>query len=114
MSAKRRQEAIARFSVPLEDVAAGNETLSQGRTLRRARNAMVKKPDSDENAGDGDFTMDGADNDSDDDFVDGPQLPFSQKKNMTKGKGRASVPEFDPSEENPRVMLLSLKAVSCD
>lgn len=105
MSAKRRQEAIARFAVPLRAVVTpGNEV----RTLRKAGNR--ERDGDDENDGDSEFVMDGTDNDSDNEFVD--DLQFKKKK--SKGKGRAPIQAFDPSEENPRVMLLSLKAVSAD
>jgi len=116
MSAKRRQEAIARFAVPLGPVVtAENEVFPRVRALRRARNGTAREHDGDdENDGDNDFVMDGTNHDSDDEFADDPQFSFSQKKKRTKGKGRAPIQDFDPSEGNPRVMLLSLKAVSCD
>jgi hypothetical protein len=78
MSSKRRQETIAQFSVPLDDVAtAGNDT----------------------------FTMNTSDDEflgnEDDDYGRGNGKKTSRSK--SKGKGKACT--------NPKVMLLSLKAV---
>ena len=81
MSAKRRQEAIARFSIPLEDSGSVKRS-----TLQRA---------SDDN--DSDFVM------SDDNS--------SSLRKKAKGKGNSTFQDFESSAENPRVMLLSLKAV---
>jgi len=95
MSAKRRQEAIARFSVPLESISSAPR-----RPSRKPRNASLVES----NSSDGDNW-----NDDDSDFVvpDDAELDdgLSSKRKKTKGKGKAV------QDENPRVMLLSLKAV---
>lgn len=75
MSAKRRQEAIARFSIPLEDSGSVKRS-----TLQRASDDM-----SDDNS--------------------------SSLRKKAKGKGNSTFQDFESSAENPRVMLLSLKAV---
>ncbi|GLB37536.1 putative HIRAN [Lyophyllum shimeji] len=100
MSAKRRQDTIARFSVPItEDVAA---------TVPLA--ASIDGGDSE------DYVLEQGDDALDDDFDD---CAFSErqkgKKGAQKGKARASTVLHDAdtspfSAENPRVMLLSLKA----
>ena len=91
MSAKRRQEAIARFSVPIEDPV----TLSM----------QVPPSDKDDHVGvdsdsatesDSDFAPDGVDEQTDTD------LP----KPKGKGKGKAN-----SASDEPTVMLISLKAV---
>ncbi|KIM40208.1 hypothetical protein M413DRAFT_28716 [Hebeloma cylindrosporum] len=103
MSAKRRQEAIARFSVPLAE-----EEPTLPRATRKTRDQdgaaapVVDAADDD----DSDFAM----NDESDDFID--DEPISGKKSKSKGKGKAKPVsrQFEGSAENPRVMLLSLKA----
>jgi len=115
MSAKRRQEAIARFSVPL---AAVQETaVSSSKRVARTRNNRFVMPvgfdPNSDNGTESDFATDG----EDDEFTDDPTFPFQQKTTQSKGKGKAAaIPRgelsFDTSDENPRVMLLSLKAVS--
>ncbi|RDB25140.1 DNA repair protein rad5 [Hypsizygus marmoreus] len=101
MSAKRRQETIARFSIPLPD--------GEGSSIR---SRIVNDED--------DYVMDG----SDDGFLDDEDdnCAFSgkrkgKKSTKMKGKGRASTSnrrsDVDGSSfggENPKVMLLSLKA----
>lgn len=83
MSAKRRQEAIARFSVP---VGEGTSSRSNSQPSRATRSG--KKGKSKEIINDGDFDDD---NDGDaDSVVRGDQA----------------------GDENPRIMLISLKAVS--
>ena len=96
MSAKRRQEAIARFSVPLEDSGDLDSSTHQ-RVSQGTRNIEAASDDTNS-----DFVMN--DNNS-------SSLPTTRK---TKGKGKAtetSFQDFNASDENPRVMLLSLKAV---
>jgi SWI/SNF-related matrix-associated actin-dependent regulator of chromatin subfamily A3 len=106
MSAKRRQETIAQFSVPLEDVED-----SETSTTRASVGC------------DDDYTMD----DSDDDFLDSEDdCTFTREKgknkkagpSKSKGKGkdkaganRHAVDGSSFNGKNPKVMLLSLKAV---
>ncbi|KAG5648541.1 hypothetical protein DXG03_003152 [Asterophora parasitica] len=97
MSARRRQETIARFSVPIADDASIQES-----------SANVNCDDED------DYVM--SDNE-DDDFIDDEDddCAFSGKKKRgrktkSKGKGRASYSGPSYAGENPKVMLLSLKA----
>ncbi|KDQ18333.1 hypothetical protein BOTBODRAFT_184989 [Botryobasidium botryosum FD-172 SS1] len=106
MSAKRRQQVIDDFSVPLQPWD-DEVTLSQAPSTSQVINV-----DSDS-----DFVLD------DDDFIDddleyvprkskgkGKAKASSQSKG--KGKGKAKAPAFSQrsSERNPSVMLISLKA----
>lgn len=84
MSAKRRQEAIADFSVPLEE-----EDSSFSPHI----------PTVDKNIDDDDFIVD----DDDDDYEN--NQPLSVRK---RAKSKAN---SQSRKGNPRVMLLSLKAV---
>ncbi|KAF8967874.1 SNF2 family N-terminal domain-containing protein [Flammula alnicola] len=102
MSAKRRQEAIARFSVPLEE-----EAPVLPRSTRKARNtgATVLQDEDDPTVIFDDFI--------DDDDDDGPFAGRNPSQRKGQGKGCRSSrksSEFCGSDENPRVMLLSLKA----
>lgn len=117
MSAKRRQEAIARFSVPLAaESVQETEVPSREKVARKRNNRFVVPVEFGANSDDGtesDSVTDG----EDDEFTDDPSFPFEQKTIQSKGKGKATaIPRrelsFDTSDENPRVMLLSLKAVS--
>jgi SWI/SNF-related matrix-associated actin-dependent regulator of chromatin subfamily A3 len=112
MSAKRRQETIANFSVPVAAKAFPGDELAP-RSRRAARHIVVDRDD--------DFAKD----DSDDDFVmddnlydSSPVRSKKPKKSKGKGKAKARSPspfdDFDDDLEvgdNPRVLLLSLKAV---
>ena len=115
MSVKRRQEAIARFSVPLEGISSLETTgcSAPRRPSRKPRNATFVAESASSDGSDWD------DNDSDfvmrDDPETEPNGGSSLNRKKTKGKGKAVMgnsSDFDPSHENPRVMLLSLKAVS--
>jgi SWI/SNF-related matrix-associated actin-dependent regulator of chromatin subfamily A3 len=133
MSARRRQETLERFSIPLEDdVTFGTPTeapLSAARPRRSSTQVTlhVDSIDIDDNS-DADFTVEGvSDNDEflDDDDHDSA---FSSKpregkgKAKTKGKGKAKAGSttrisaragFNGASfagENPKVMLISLKA----
>lgn len=112
MSAKRRQEAIARFSVPLER-SSTFETIEgkAARHSRKTRNASLVESDGTDwdDGNDGDFEM----HDNSEDDLDGLGSSSLPKRSKTKGKGKAIQNEFDPSDQNPRIMLLSLKAVRC-
>jgi SWI/SNF-related matrix-associated actin-dependent regulator of chromatin subfamily A3 len=115
MSAKRRQEAIARFSVPLEDIGSP-ETIECSASQRpsKMRNASVVEPTFSD--GNDDWDDDDSDfvvrDDTEDALNDDGCLSSKSKKNKGKGKAvQTNSPKFGPSDENPRVMLLSLKAV---
>lgn len=133
MSARRRQETIARFSVPIEggDVPMSSSQAptsqpevpasSQRSSRRRLRSTQAILDESIDDAQDDDFVMD--DNQADDDdFIDDsddePSRAASKKgKGKAKGKKKTTAPSrtLTPSntrsdEVNPRVMLISLKA----
>lgn len=116
MSAKRRQEAIARFSVPLEEesLEAPVEAPILSRQTRKAKNNNTAVLDDGDEGNDSDFVIDG--NESDD-YIETNDTPFSEYGNKAKGKGKAKAVLSSRSslelgsEENPKVMLLSLKAV---
>ncbi|KAL0578764.1 hypothetical protein V5O48_003262 [Marasmius crinis-equi] len=117
MSAKRRQEAIARFSVPLKvNSAPARKTTPPPQTSGgRTRRASAKKIDAE---------AWGANDDDDDDFVmatsEADYSDFdddSPKGKNSKGKGKQVYPGDDDlgdiafaTNDNPAVMLLSLKA----
>ncbi|KAG7098688.1 hypothetical protein E1B28_000602 [Marasmius oreades] len=114
MSAKKRQEAIARFSVPLRKNAPSHifaPEASNGRkhciSKKHSEDAFDHNGDSDD-----DFVLGTSEADYSD-FEEGPPKP---KKNR-KGKARQVYPEEDDfddivsaTNDNPAVMLLSLKA----
>lgn len=159
MSAKRRQEAISRFSVPLEDnmsmvpptnrevdsatatdenhasisILDTPEISSTGRprrSTRRSASSVNVEMEQVLDDADEDFVMDdgAASGHDSDDFLNNDESetksPFALKKTSkrngkldVKGKGKAhtftasnAAPTFNSSGENPRVMLLSLKA----
>ncbi|KAK1224593.1 hypothetical protein PQX77_012488 [Marasmius sp. AFHP31] len=119
MSAKRREEAITRFSVPLatSKTSMHKDTTPQtpkGRAHRASRKKSVALE-----------ALDGNDDDSDDDFAMGTsEADYSdfederpKKNSKGKGKGKQTFTEEDDlddlafaTDENPTVMLLSLKA----
>jgi SWI/SNF-related matrix-associated actin-dependent regulator of chromatin subfamily A3 len=127
MSAKRRQETLERFSLPLEDdVISG---ISSETPLRGGRSStqVTSHEDSIEiDDDDADFTMNGVSDD--DDFLDddNDDSGFSSKPRKGKGKSKAEGKAkaksttrtnlraaFNGSSfagENPKVMLISLKA----
>ena len=98
MSAKRRADAISRFSVPVER----EQSAPQRRSGRNERPTAR-----DDDFGDSDSIV--IDDDDDDDFME----KVFGKKSDPKGKGRAINARSGSADgdENPRVMLLSLKAV---
>ena len=104
MSAKRRSDAIDRFSVPL----AREQSIPQRRSARKER-ATTR----DDDFYDSDIMV--IDDDNDDDFIDDNDEQVVGKKSKRKGKGKAKDTRSysDDEDENPRVMLLSLKAVCC-
>lgn len=127
MSAKRRQETIARFSVPIEEDESPALTLTQApsatqarstrrRSTRASSQAVVDLTADDDQ--DGDFVMP-VDDETDDDFiVDDSDDDRPKKKGKGKGKGKAKAKSKAavktahdlPDGVNPRVMLISLKA----
>jgi len=113
MSAKRRQEAIAKFSVPIAEKES--VPLTTRKTRRNKDGAAAYDIDAVDDS-DSDFAI----NDDSDNFIEDEDedKPFAGKKSKSKGKGKAKSfgfskhsPDFEESDENPRVMLLSLKAV---
>lgn len=113
MSAKRRQETLASFSVPAEDAEPiqSSQDTTTSRRKRVTRRASLDDDDfpfdSDD---DDDFVMEDVANDDDDE-----DLSFAGKKG--KGKSKATVGNNNTrrssglaSKRNPRVMLISLKA----
>ncbi|KAI0344734.1 hypothetical protein BDW22DRAFT_1354880 [Trametopsis cervina] len=120
MSAKRRQEAIAQFSVPIKEDNVTIPTASpptQGRARRTRKKAKTFAPDSDvivlDDDSDDDFIV--SDYEEDDDFIVDDDEPRKKKgKGKSKGKSKAvPTPVYDEllyDGENPKVMLISLKA----
>ncbi|EGO00039.1 hypothetical protein SERLA73DRAFT_167889 [Serpula lacrymans var. lacrymans S7.3] len=113
MSAKRRQETLERFCVPLEDAPASTETpLPPSLRTRRSARAIYTDDSLINDEKDASFVADGADHDFDGDFL----APTRSQKVKGKGKSRAKTsakPTFKDSfftGENPKVMLISLKA----
>jgi len=118
MSARRRQEAIARFSVPIEDdhpVTIDSEP--SRRTRRTSSTASLEGGAADVDDNDSDFVIGDMDNDEDDYLNDSDDDKPVKKTKKGKGKGKATNIRRPPVDEeleldtNPRVMLLSLKAV---
>lgn len=130
MSAKRRQQTIARFSIPIADDAGTTPAFTRPQpaapsSQRRTRRKIATVVDSDDDVvvldddNDGDFVAQFEDNDSD--FIDDEDADERPKK-KTKGKGKAKAKgrgkgkavarnAFTGLDDvNPRVMLISLKA----
>ena len=110
MSAKRREEAINRFSVPVVESDGEVSQQTRGTRTRKSRASIESGADKDNDNLDsamevGDFT-------DDDDFLDDSEdeTAWSKKgkgkaKSRVKGKAKATF----TSGENPKVMLISLK-----
>jgi hypothetical protein len=96
MSAKRRRDAIDKFSRPLEQ---SSRNTCNGRLIIR----------------DGDSYDSDSMIDDDDNFIDEDDQQVFGRKSKRKGKGKAKDTRSGSADgdENPRVMLLSLKAVCC-
>ncbi|CCM03320.1 uncharacterized protein FIBRA_05448 [Fibroporia radiculosa] len=125
MSARRRQETIARFSVSLTGSSSELEEAQEASvrsTRRRNRtSSAVIDDDAVDARDDPDFALPACD---DSDFIDDGHDTDAQKKTKSKGKGRKktristappSVSKYLDgsafgSEVNPKVMLISLKA----
>jgi len=121
MSAKRRADTIARFSVPFKDapLSAGEPTgtSSRLRPLAQSQSQLIQSDVDEDNASD--FAPDGepdiaTDSESDEE----PRAKRGKGKGKTKNKGKVppkssvleALGELD-GESNPRVMLISLKGV---
>jgi len=109
MSAKRRQDAIERFSIPLEDNEIGalsDDPKPVTRSRGRAKTIVARNVEYD------DTDMNGTD-DSDEDFEDDDHSPTSStQKRKGKGKGKDCSSNNSLCGDNPKVMLLSLKCGS--
>jgi SWI/SNF-related matrix-associated actin-dependent regulator of chromatin subfamily A3 len=108
MSAKRREDAINRFSVPVAEV----DVLQQSCGSRtRGHNVDGDKDDQD-------FVMEDRDTTDDDDFSDDNSAAWSKKgkgkvkSQKKKGKARAESGTALHGD-NPKIMLISLKGKSC-
>ncbi|KAF8919761.1 SNF2 family N-terminal domain-containing protein [Mucidula mucida] len=129
MSAKKRQEVLARFSIPFEEPKQVEESMEVEQPRRRKAKASrrVVADDSDDfpmNNLDSDFTPLPQDNsDNDDDFVVSDSDDDSYTRKKLKGKGKAKPKSKSKgktflqredlafgSGENAKVLLLSLKA----
>ncbi|KAG5635503.1 hypothetical protein H0H81_011022 [Sphagnurus paluster] len=100
MSAKRRQETIAQFSIPIAadlDSSSDDLSLSSNLTSRDSDDYMDEDDDEDD-----EFIVDKDDHS----IFSGKRK--ANKKTKAKGKGRMSA--SGTPGENPKVMLLSLKA----
>lgn len=109
MSAKRRQEAIARFGVPVENsVQSSTIPAPSKRNVRPARQSVTKHQRvlNDEDSvteSDSDFSV----------TESGAQTEDEDGTSTRKGKGKAKGKSSYMDEgDNPRVMLISLKAVT--
>ncbi|KAJ7703076.1 SNF2 family N-terminal domain-containing protein [Mycena rosella] len=109
MSAKRRQETIAQFSVPVEEEDVGVTSSAGRRNRGRSSDGSLGRGE------DADFVMQAED---DSDFLDDEddESVYAKKNKKGKGKGKAKAkpsyttrPTLSPGE-NPKVMLISLKA----
>ncbi len=139
MSAKRRQETIARFSVPIEsDTPAPSLRQATAPSLnhstappssqrsRRVRSTTsVTLDGSIDDDADGDFVLGDEQDNVDDDFIDDDDDDLAPRRTQSKGKGKAKAkgkgrksngsvrapPPSNPELDgfNPRVMLISLK-----
>ena len=104
MSARQRTEVLRQFSKPLVDLdQVLSSTSSPSKRRTRRSNARIVM-DCSESENESDFLPD-AQSDGDDSFMDddGDNSPWTSKG---KGKGKAQA----RPEENPVVMLISLKA----
>lgn len=112
MSAKKRQEAIARFTVPVEDSATpvrGSAIRpSSKRNVRSTRQSVIthERSCNDEDSvteSDSDFSL------TDSRVQTEDEDDTSTRKGKGKAKGKGSYANVG---DNPRVMLISLKAVT--
>ncbi|KAJ7045638.1 SNF2 family N-terminal domain-containing protein [Mycena alexandri] len=108
MSAKRRQETIAQFSIPVSEDDDGDATTARGHSCGRSSEGSLGR------GGDSDFVME-PDNDSDflddeDDDTAHSKKSKGKGKAKAKAKGKAKASSYNTFGENPKVMLISLKA----
>lgn len=106
MSARKRQETLERFCVPLEDETTPVPSQSD-KSNRRARSTKASCKGADLDRDDEDDFID--DGNQDDDVV----FVSQSKKGKGKGKAKANKTAYErllSSFENPQVMLISLKA----
>ncbi|KAH8119200.1 SNF2 family N-terminal domain-containing protein [Phellopilus nigrolimitatus] len=129
MSAKRRQETLERFCIPVQDDQYSFQSFSQrpqpspvpvsslGRRSNASSNKIILDSDDDEDdEKDREFVSNG--NDDDDDFLEDDDSVWVKKgKGKDKGKGKAKNTQTKKSLGysafdgiNPKVMLISLKA----
>ncbi|KAF9024848.1 hypothetical protein BDZ89DRAFT_1068783 [Hymenopellis radicata] len=128
MSAKKRQEVLAKFSIPIEAAKQVEEPMevepARARKAKASRRVVVD--DSDDfpmNNLDSDFSPLPQDNSDNDDFVVSDSDDDSYTRKKLKGKGKAKPKSKSKgktfleredlafgSGENPKVLLLSLKA----
>ena len=122
MSAKRRADTIARFSVPIKDVSfAVDESAgisSRLRPVTQSQSQPIGIDDDGDNASD--FAPDGGSDYSSTELESDEEPRAKQGKGKGKAKAKGKVPskssvlealrELD-GESNPRVMLISLKGV---
>lgn len=108
MSARRRQEAIEKFSVPIKKAAEPEPTLaaSLSRPSASRRTSSCRSSSQKVNYAAGEAT------DSDDDFMplDNHESADEQDNEFEKDLVADDL-DMSIGEENPRVMLISLKAV---
>ncbi|EPQ57350.1 hypothetical protein GLOTRDRAFT_74086 [Gloeophyllum trabeum ATCC 11539] len=122
MSAKRRQETLERFSIPLDDESVDDGVLNAPTSTARPRRQTRKSAatgtlHSGSGVGqeDGDFVPDEQDDDDpfiDDDSDDGENRRRKKRGSKCKAKSSAGKAGYAAiaSGPNPRVMLISLKA----
>ncbi|KAF9066155.1 SNF2 family N-terminal domain-containing protein [Rhodocollybia butyracea] len=109
MSAKRRQEAIATFSVPLTSTATQSQKSETTRSRRAARKSYeMDTGENDQNDDDGHFIAPSSDH-SDFEETATTTKKDKGKAKETYGDDDSDTP-FESSQTNPAVMLLSLKA----
>ena len=134
MSARRRQETLEQFSIPIEESMTSTQAAQPSQTAsrpsrRRASTQMTQdvadEAFQDQGDDDGDFHPNGAqDDDGEDDFISDDDTVWMKKgkgKAKAKGKGKRATrmkssastsAAYDSAISGaiPRVMLISLKA----
>jgi SWI/SNF-related matrix-associated actin-dependent regulator of chromatin subfamily A3 len=124
MSAKRRAETIASFSIPVKDAPTiDEEPVGMSSRLRHPTQSQPQQMEVDDGGDDAsDFAPDDDQSDYSDTEFDGVEEPRAKRG---RGKGKAKVKGKAPAksrilealreldgEPNPRVMLISLKGES--
>ncbi len=107
MSARRRQETLERFCVPIDPESSHTHPATQPeRPYRRSRTASTLN-NLDVKAENNDSFID------DSDYENFKSSAIRKSKSKSKGKAKATSTPFEPimsAGENPKVMLISLKA----